>query len=80
MCLRGVLQRIALVDPDADAACPTWPGHALKLHRAFDDPPRLAEGDVSEEGALKHYRRVRDEIRAFVASLPDVLAGRTLAR
>jgi arsenate reductase (thioredoxin) len=30
-------------------------------------------GAKTEEEALKHYRRVRDEIRAFVATLPDSL-------
>lgn len=60
----------------AEAACPTWPGSARRLHRAFDDPPQLASGAATEEEAMRHYRRVRDEIRAFVASLPDVLSGR----
>ena len=39
-----------------------------KIHRGFDDPPRLAQGLENEE-ALKIYRRVRDEIKDFVASL-----------
>jgi len=67
---------VVTVCADAEASCPTWPGTALRLHRGFDDPPRLAAGATSEEDALRHYRRVRDEIRAFVASLPDVLASR----
>jgi len=67
---------VVTVCAEADAACPTWPGAVLRLHRGFDDPPRLADGAASEEDALQHYRRVRDEIRAFVASLPDVLASR----
>jgi arsenate reductase len=67
---------VVTVCAGADAACPTWPRAVTKLHRGFDDPPRLAAHAASEEEALTHYRRVRDEIRAFVASLPDVLAGR----
>jgi arsenate reductase len=39
------------------------------LHHSFDDPPFLAREAASEEEALVHYRRVRDEIRAFVADL-----------
>jgi len=58
----------------AHESCPVFPGQARVVHRPFDDPPRLAEGAGSEEEALAHYRRVRDEIREFVAGLPDSLA------
>ena len=58
----------------AHETCPVFPGGARALHRGFDDPPRLAEGARSEEEALAHYRRVRDEIRAFIESLPEGLA------
>jgi arsenate reductase len=50
-----------------------FPGNVKRLHAGFDDPPRLAAGAVDEEAALGHYRRVRDEIRAFVETLPAVL-------
>jgi arsenate reductase len=43
------------------------------VHRGFEDPPKLAEGAASEEEALLHYRRVRDQIREFVESLPEGL-------
>jgi arsenate reductase len=39
----------------------------------FDDPPRLAKNAASEEEAMAHYRRVRDEIRVFVDRLPEAL-------
>ena len=42
----------------------------------FDDPPRLAKGAKTEEEAMGHYRRVRDEIRGFVERLPEALTGR----
>ena len=42
----------------------------------FDDPPKLAKTAASEEEALGHYRRVRDEIRAFVETLPEGLERR----
>jgi len=58
----------------AHETCPVFPGGARVLHRGFDDPPRLAGGARSEEEALAHYRRVRDEIRAFIESLPEGLA------
>jgi arsenate reductase len=40
----------------------------------FDDPPRLAADAKSDEEAMTHYRRVRDEIKAFVEGLPQALA------
>ena len=58
---------------NAAASCPVFPGDAKKVHHAFQDPPRLAREASSEEEALAHYRRVRDEIRAFVESLPVAL-------
>ena len=53
--------------------CPIFPGKTRVVHRAFDDPPRLAREARTEEEALDHYRRVRDEIRAFVERLPEAL-------
>lgn len=58
----------------ARASCPLFPGQTKVIHAGFDDPPRLAQGAQSEEEALAPYRRVRDEIRAFVERLPDALA------
>ncbi|MFZ4573551.1 MAG: arsenate reductase ArsC [Phycisphaerales bacterium] len=56
----------------ANAACPVWPGSRV-IHAGFDDPPALARGSASTEEAMTHYRRVRDEIREFVGSLPSRL-------
>ncbi|HPB30496.1 MAG TPA: arsenate reductase ArsC [Candidatus Sumerlaeota bacterium] len=53
--------------------CPLFPGRARVVHVGFDDPPKLAAGAKSEVEALPHYRRMRDEIRAFVESLPEAL-------
>jgi arsenate reductase len=55
--------------------CPVFPGKAKVIHAGFDDPPRLARDAENEEQALSHYRRVRDEIRAFVETLPGALNG-----
>ena len=57
----------------AHAACPRFPGTAQVVHHSFDDPPRLAAKAASKDEALAHYRRVRDEIRAFVNNLPASL-------
>ncbi len=59
----------------AHESCPVFPGKTKVVHVGFDDPPRLAADAASEEEALGHYRRVRDEIRAFVESLPEALHG-----
>jgi len=60
----------------AHESCPTIPGARI-IHVGFDDPPRLAKGAASDEEAMPHYRRVRDEIRLFIESLPESLALRS---
>lgn len=57
----------------ANENCPVFPGPARIVHVGFDDPPQLAADAATEEEALGHYRRVRDEIRAFVERLPQAL-------
>ncbi len=57
----------------AAESCPVFPGRVRRMHAGFDDPPALARGAASEEEAMGHYRRVRDEIRRFVESLPESL-------
>lgn len=57
----------------ADENCPAFHGAPRVRHVGFDDPPKLAADAKTEEEALAHYRRVRDEIRAFVETLPESL-------
>lgn len=57
----------------ANESCPVFAGKSRVVHVGFDDPPKLAAGAASEEEALPHYRRVRDEIRAFIQKLPGGL-------
>jgi arsenate reductase (thioredoxin) len=66
---------ITLCD-DAQQSCPVFPAKVRVLHRGFDDPPRLAAGAQDEEQVMGHYRRVRDEIRAFVEGLSQFLPAR----
>jgi arsenate reductase len=68
---------VVTVCDSAAEACPIFPGKAKVVHHSFDDPPRLAEGAATEEEALGHYRRVRDEIKAFVETLPSVIRDQT---
>jgi len=58
---------------DAAGSCPFFPARKGLIHHPFDDSPRLAEQAKSEEEAMAHYRRVRDEIRAFIEGMPDSL-------
>jgi len=60
----------------AQETCPVFPGKTKITHIGLDEPPKLAEGAETEEEALPHYRRVRDEIRAFVEGLPECLASK----
>ncbi|WP_457571952.1 arsenate reductase ArsC [Desulfovulcanus sp.] len=57
----------------AHETCPVFPGPTKKIHRPFDDPPRLARNAQNEEEALKYYRKVRDEIKQFILELPESL-------
>lgn len=61
---------ITLCD-NAHETCPIFPGGTKRIHVGFDDPPFLARDAKTEEEALVHYRRVRDEIRRFVSGLPE---------
>ncbi len=58
----------------AHETCPMWlGGKAPVVHVGFDDPPALAKNAQTEEEALAPYRRVRDEIKAFIKKLPDTI-------
>ncbi len=59
----------------ANEHCPIFPGKTRVVHVGFDDPPKLAAGAATEEEALAHYRRVRDDIKAFIETLPESLEG-----
>lgn len=54
-------------------SCPAWLGQGTVVSASFDDPPKLAANETTEEAALAHYRRVRDEIKAFVTQIPDMI-------
>jgi len=71
---------VITVCDNANETCPVFPGKTRRLHVGFDDPPRLAKNTPSEEEALGHYRRVRDEIRGFVQRLPGALEEQRATR
>ena len=71
------LDVVVTVCGHANETCPMWLGQKARVvHVGFDDPPKLAKTAKTEEEALGHYRRVRDEIRDFVQSLPESLNAR----
>jgi arsenate reductase len=63
---------IVMICDNAREACPLFPGVGKVVHQSFDDPPFLAEDTVDEDEAMSHYRRIRDEIRDFIADIPDL--------
>lgn len=67
------LDYVITVCDQANESCPLFPGKTKIIHVGFDDPPRLAKHARSEEEALGHYRRVRDEIRRFVEHLEQYI-------
>ncbi len=50
--------------------CPVFNGKAKLIHRAFEDPT-LVIGN--EEEIIAAFRRTRDDIRAFIEALPEML-------
>jgi arsenate reductase (thioredoxin) len=61
---------------NAQKTCPSFPGTTRVIHLGFDDPPKLAATAKDEDEAMLHYRRVRDEIKAFVEKLPESLLAK----
>jgi arsenate reductase len=68
-----IFDYVVTVCGHANETCPVFPGKTKHVHIGFDDPPQLAKTAKTEEEALGHYRRVRDEIKQYVEKLPDIL-------
>ena len=62
---------VVTVCSHANEHCPIFSGTATVIHVGFDDPPELAKQAKTKEEVLDCYRRVRDEIKAFIETLPD---------
>ena len=60
---------------DAHEQCPIFTGKTKVVHVGFDDPPQLAAQAKSEQEALDCYRRVRDQIKTFIGTLPEALTS-----
>ena len=66
---------VITVCSSAHETCSLFPRDATVVHYGFDDPPKLVPADASEEEKLVAFRRVRDEIKAYVETLPESLEG-----
>ncbi len=64
---------VVTVCDHANESCPVFPRPVKRVHVSFDDPARLEITAGNEDEALAEYRRVRDEIKAFIETLPEVL-------
>lgn len=68
-----VFDYVVTVCGHAHDHCPVFPGKAEVIHVGFEDPPKLTQAMPDGEARLAVYRRVRDEIRRFVETLPAAL-------
>lgn len=68
-----VFDYVVIVCEHAKQSCPAWLGAGKQVHHSFDDPPRLALTATTETEAFDAYRRVRDEIKTFIQTIPQSL-------
>ena len=64
---------VVTVCSHAHETCPVFPAEATVVHVGFDDPPRLAKSLPPGTDPLDCYRRIRDEIRNYIKTLPESL-------
>ena len=68
-----IFDYVVTVCGHAHESCPFFPGKAKIMHVGFDDPPKMAAALTDPEEQLNCYRKVRDEIKAYVQTLPEAL-------
>ena len=66
-----VFDYVVTVCDSAKESCPYFSGSRV-IHVGFQDPPALTREMTSEEEILSVYRRVRDEIEAFIKNMKKV--------
>ncbi len=75
--LNSPIDVVVTVCDHAHETCPIFPVGCRVVHVGFGDPPKMAkelkDQGASEQDQLDCYRKVRDEIRAFVETLPESL-------
>lgn len=60
----------------ADENCPAFPGKSKVIHIGFDDPPAMAKAMANEDDIVNCYRKVRDEIKSYIETLPESLENK----
>lgn len=74
--LNGVdFDYVVTVCGHANEHCPIFPGKTKVVHAGFEDPPKLTKDMPDGEAKLEVYRRVRDQIRRFVETVPEALSA-----
>ena len=63
---------ITLCD-NAREQCPVFPKHTRLIHRGFADPSFV---DGAEQQVLTAFRQTREQIKAFVERMPEVLTSK----
>ena len=58
---------VLTVCDNANESCPVFPGHAERIHKAFEDP---AAFQGTKEARLALFRRMRNEIRDYLRTFP----------
>lgn len=62
---------VVTVCDHAHENCPYFPGTKI-IHMGFQDPPALTKNLTDEEEIVEVYRRVRDEIEAYIQNAQSV--------
>lgn len=55
----------------AREACPIFPGHGTRRHRAFPDPAAVSG---TNDERLQAFRRVRDDMREYLKELASTIS------
>ncbi len=69
---------VITVCDNAKETCPIFPGAVEQLHRSFEDPPPVSRGTEEERMAI--FRRVRDELRAYLDEFVRKVGGQGAKR
>ena len=64
---------VITVCDNARESCPVFFGEAKRIHQSFEDPAALKG---SEQERLTAFRRVRDELRTYLAEFASSSRGR----
>ena len=57
---------------NASRHCPVFPGGTKVIHKGFDDPSEITG---TNKEVMAEFRRIRDEMKSFIESLPGALTG-----